>query len=164
MTERSPFVFLRFYYFGLHFMNIVPNIVNKNTTTDPKSSQNQEKWVPGVTGELPEETPGPKRRPGEKNTSKKDFLPPNRGAHSDTFSALFSFRASGTLKKGGPGGPPKLDPFVGPFGGLPEGLRRVHSLARAQFSLLQPDPKRVPKFTQNGAFWGARGATILIWG
>ncbi len=138
-------------------MNIVPNIVNKNTTTDPKSSQNQEKWVPGVTGELPEETPGPKRRPGEKNTSKKDFLPPNRGAHSDTFSALFSFRASGTLKKGGPGGPPKLDPFVGPFGGLPGGPQEGSLSSESSILTFAAGPKKGSKIDPKWSVLGSPG-------
>ena len=39
-----------------------------------------EKWVSGVTGELPGETLGPKRRPSEKKTSKKELFPPSPGS------------------------------------------------------------------------------------
>ena len=46
-----------------------------------------------------------------------------------TFSTLFLFRASGTLKKVVPEGHSKLDLFLGPFWGLPGGPQegsRVH--------------------------------------
>ena len=45
-----------------------PNIVKKSTNMDPKSSPIREAWVPGVTWELPGETLGPTRRPGQQKT------------------------------------------------------------------------------------------------
>ena len=71
--------------------------------------------------ELPGETLGPKRRPGEKKTSQKELFPLPRGAHFDTFSALLFVLSLRDTKKGGPGGPPKLEPFFSPFEGLPGG-------------------------------------------
>ena len=85
--------------------------------------------------------------------------------HFDTFSVLFSFRGSRTLKKGDPGGPPNPDPFfLSIWGVCSEGLRRVHSVAIAPFSLLQAEPKRAPKWSQNGVVWGTKFATILLCG
>ncbi len=39
-----------------------------------------EKWVSGVTGELPGETLWPKRRPSEKKNSKQELFPPSPGS------------------------------------------------------------------------------------
>ncbi len=63
----------------------------------------------------------------------------------DTFSFLFVFRASGTLKKGVRERVQKYTSFFVDFGVSPEGLRRVPVSTAAQFSLLQPEPKRAPK-------------------
>ena len=62
----------------------------------------------------------------------------------DTISA-FVFWSLRDTKKGGLGGPSKLDPFLVDSGVCPEGLRRVPVSTAAQFSLLQPCPKRAPK-------------------
>ena len=40
---------------------------------------NHEKWVPGVTGELPREIPGPPVRKRRAKVSKKVFVPPRPG-------------------------------------------------------------------------------------
>ena len=95
-----------------------------------------------MTWELPGETPGPKRRPGEKKTSKKDFLPP--GAHFDTFSALF-FRASWILKKRGPGAPSKPDQVFGRFGGLPGGPQEGSRLDGSSIFTFAAGPKKGSK-------------------
>ena len=130
---------------------------------DPTSFQNPEKWVSGVTGELPGETLGPKRRPSEKKTSKKElFLP--RGAHFDTFSALFSFRASGTLKKGGPGGPSKLDAFLGPFGGLPGGPQEGSLCSDSSILTFAAGSQKGSKMEPKWSVLGSKIPTILILG
>ena len=67
-------------------------------------------------------------------------------------------------KKGGPGGPSKLDPFFVAFRVCPEGLRRVPVSTGAQFSLLQPGPKRAPKWEPKWSVLGSRILTILALG
>ena len=61
-------------------MKIIKIQITKRSKLDPTSFQNPEKWVSGVTGELPGETLGPKRRPSEKKTSKKELFPPPSGS------------------------------------------------------------------------------------
>ena len=61
-------------------MMMMMKTIQKSSKMDPTSFQNPEKWVSGVTGELPGETLGPKRRPSEKKTSKKELFPPSPGS------------------------------------------------------------------------------------
>ena len=44
----------------------------------------------------------------------------------------------------------------------PEGLRRVPVSTGAHFSLLQPNPKRIPKWEPKGSVLGAKVSTILL--
>ncbi len=50
------------------------------------------------------------------------------------------------------------------FGVCPEGLRRVPVSTGAQFSLLQPDPKRAPKWEPKWSLLGSQIRTILTLG
>ncbi len=77
-----------------------------------------------------------------------------------TFSALF-FRASGTLKKGVRERVQNYFCFFVDFGVCPEGLRRVPVSTGAQFSLLQPNPKRAPKREPKSVL-GGKVLTILL--
>ena len=64
-----------------------------------------------------------------------------------TFSDVFSSSGLPDTKKSVCGrGPSKLDPFFIDFGVSPEGLRRVPVYTGARFSLLQPEPEKVPKW------------------
>ncbi len=50
------------------------------------------------------------------------------------------------------------------FGACPEGLRRIHVYTGAQFSLLQPEQKKAPKWEPKWSVWGAQIRTILLLG
>ena len=50
------------------------------------------------------------------------------------------------------------------FGVCQEGLRRVPVYTGAQFSLLQPDPKRAPKWEPKWSLLRAKFATMLLFG
>ncbi len=86
------------------------------------------------------------------------------GGFWPTCSALFFFRVSGTLKKGVRDGLQNKFRFFLDLGVCPESLRRVHSHAIAQFSLLQPDPKRVPKWEPKWSLLSAKFVTTLLCG
>ncbi len=76
----------------------------------------------------------------------------------------FCFRASGTLKKGVREGLQKYTRFLVDFGVCPESLRRVPVYMGAQFSLLQPDPKRTPKWEPKWSLLGSQIRTLLTLG
>ena len=50
------------------------------------------------------------------------------------------------------------------FGVCPEGLRRVPVYTGAQFSLLQPDPKRAPKWEPTWNVWDPKSELYSLWG
>ena len=60
-------------------VKIVPKIIPKSIKMNPRSTKNHEKWVLGVTWELPGGTLGPKRGQSEKKGGNWDFLPPPLG-------------------------------------------------------------------------------------
>ncbi len=80
-------------------MRIAPKSSQQSSKMDPASVQNPEKWVSGVTGELPGETLGPKRRPSEKKTSQKE-RPPPRELILTPFRHFFRFEPPGHSKRG----------------------------------------------------------------
>ena len=99
-----------------------------------------------------------------KRPPKRSSSPSPRGAHFDTFSALFSFRASGTLKKGGPGGPSKLDALFCPFGGLPGGPQEGSLCSDSSILTFAAGPKKGSKIEQKWSVLGSEIPTILILG
>ena len=76
----------------------------------------------------------------------------------------FSFWSLRDTKKGGLGGPSKLDPFFVDSGVCPEDLRRVPVSTAAQFSLLQPAQKGLQNGNQHEAFWAPKSELYLLWG
>ncbi len=86
------------------------------TTHVPKSTQNQEKWVLGVTWELPGVTLGPVRKVPPKRSSS-----PPRAPILTPFWHFCFVRASWVVKKRGQGAPSKPDQVFGRFGDLPGG-------------------------------------------
>ena len=90
-----------------------------------------------------------------KKPPKRSSSPLPRGAHFDTVSALFSFRASGTLKKGGPGGPSKLDAFFCPFGGLPGGPQEGSLCSDSSILTFAAGPQKGSKMEPKWSHFGS---------
>ena len=95
-----------------------------------------------------------------KRSKKLDSLSLFRGFFGHLFD--FFFQGLRDAKKGGPGARSKLDNFFVDLGVSPEGLRRVPVSTGAQFSLLQPSPKRAPKWEPKWSVLGAKVITILL--
>ena len=118
--------------------------------------------VPGVIG-----SPDPHldRAQGSENVRFHRFparkSSPFWGAFGTPFRRMLFFRASGTLKKGGPGGPSKLDPFFCRFWDLPGGPQEGSRLHGSSIFTLQPDPKRAPKWEPKWSLLGSQTRTIL---
>ena len=87
----------------------------------------------------------PKRTQGPENVRFHRFpartSSPFGGAFGAPFRHIF-FRASGTLKKGGPGGPSKLDPFFGRFGDLPGGPQEGSLCSDSSTLTFAAEPKK----------------------
>ena len=136
------------------------NIIKNNSKMDPTSFQNSEEWVSGVTGELPGETLGPKRRSSEKKTSQKELFPPP----GDTFSALF-FPGIRYTKKGGSGRAFKTKPV---FWSILGSARRASGGFPCTRELNFHFCSRAQKGLQNGskslAFWAPKSELYSLWG
>ena len=114
----------------------------------------------------------PPSGPPEGSRSHKHAFSPISGRTSSPFGGFLG-HLFGTffcwslrdIKKVGLGGPSKLVHFFFiDFGVCPEGLRRVPVSTVAQFSLLQPDPKRDPKWEPKWSLLGSQIRTILTLG
>ena len=70
-----------------------------------------------------------------------------RSPFGGAFGTLFGtfFRVSGTLKKEGPGGPSKLDPFFGRFWSLPGGPQEGSRLHGSSIFTFAAGPKKRSK-------------------
>ncbi len=79
------------------------------------------------------------------------------------FGTVF-FGSLRDTKKGGLGGPSKLDPFFGRIWGLPGGPQEGSRLDGSSIFTLQPDPKRVPKWEPKWSLLGSQIRTILTLG
>ncbi len=110
----------------------------------------------------------PKRAQGPINTRFHRFqdeeVVPLGGLLGNLFGTFYFWSLRDT-KKVGLGGPSKQVPFLFvDFGVCLEGLRRVPVSTVAQFSLLQPGPKRVPKWEPKWSLLGSQIRTILTLG
>ena len=83
----------------------------------------------------------------------------------DTFSERFFFSSFRDTKKGGPGGPPKLDPFFGPFGGLPGGPQEGSLCSDSSILTFAAGPKKGSKMEPKWSHLGSpRGHYTHFWG
>ena len=76
----------------------------------------------------------------------------------------FFFQASRTLKKGVQKGDQNYSHFLVGFGVCPDGLRKVSVGTEVQFSLLEAEPKRAPKWEPKWSVLGSQRRAILTLG
>ncbi len=154
-AERTPFLFS----FGVNLQT--PH--NFWTNFSHFSVQNAPKIHPGrPSGALLDQSGGDGTKEHHFERFPDGLVAPFGGLLGHLFGTFFSSLRD--TKKGSPGGSPKLDPFFVDFGVCLEGLRRVTIYTGAQFSLLQPDPKRAPKWEPKWSLLGSQIRTILTLG
>ena len=81
-----------------------------------------------------------------------------------TCSALFVFRSPRDIKKGGPGGPSKLDQFFGRFGGLPGGPQEGSRLDGSSTFTFAAGPKKGSKMGAKMEHFGLPNANYTHFG